>query len=59
LSERRGSRRLEEAAERLGEMLRSDNLATAEWADSVIKRHILPEPSKHVPFPYLLTLPYD
>ena len=26
--ERRGSRRLEEAAERLGEMLRSDNLPT-------------------------------
>ena len=51
--ERRGSQRLEEAAERLGEMLRSDNPATAEWADAVIKRHILPERSKHVPSPYL------
>lgn len=47
--ERRGSRRLEEAAERLGEMLRADNLKTAEWADGVIKRHILAEPSKHLP----------
>lgn len=56
--ERRGSRRLEEAAERLGEMLRSDNLKTAMWADEVIKRHILPEPSKHAEFPYLFT-PYD
>jgi hypothetical protein len=38
--------RLVEAAERLGEMLRSDNLP-AMWADEVIKRHILPEMSKH------------
>jgi hypothetical protein len=39
--------RLVEAAERLGEMLRSNNLDTAMWADEVIKRHILPETSKH------------
>jgi hypothetical protein len=51
--------RLEEAAERLGAMLRSNNLATAEWANDVIKRHILPEPSKHVPFPYLTHVPYE
>ena len=43
----RGGARLIEAAERLGEMLRSDNLRTAMWADEVIKRHILPETSKH------------
>lgn len=43
----RGSARLVEAAERLGEMLRSDNLRSAMWADEVIKRHILPETSKH------------
>jgi hypothetical protein len=43
----RRSVRLVEAAERLGEMLRSDNLETAIWADEVIKRHILPETSKH------------
>jgi hypothetical protein len=36
-----------EAAVRLGEMLRSDNLESAMWADEVIKRHILPETSKH------------
>jgi hypothetical protein len=41
--EPRRSRRLEEAAERLGEMLRSDNLQTAMWADELMKRHILPE----------------
>ena len=29
------------------DMLRSDNLRTAMWADEVIKRHILPETSKH------------
>ena len=40
-------------------MLRSDNLATAEWADSVIKKHILPEKSKHAPFPFLTHVPYD
>jgi hypothetical protein len=45
--ERRSSARLVEAAQRLGEMLRSDNLETAIWADEVIKRHILPETSKH------------
>jgi hypothetical protein len=28
-------------------MLRSHNLRTAMWADEVIKRHILPEISKH------------
>jgi hypothetical protein len=44
---RRGSARLIEAAERLGEMLRSGNLETAIWADELIKRHILPETSKH------------
>jgi hypothetical protein len=44
---RRGSVRLVEAAERLGEMLRSNNLESAMWADEVIKRHILPETSKH------------
>ena len=43
----RSSARLVEAAERLGEMLRSDNLESAMWADEVIKRHILPETSKH------------
>jgi hypothetical protein len=43
----RGSTRLVEAAERLGELLRSDNLQTAMWADELIKRHILPETSKH------------
>ena len=43
----RGGARLIEAAERLGEMLRSDNLKSAMWADEVIKRHILPETSKH------------
>ena len=43
----RSSARLVEAAQRLGEMLRSDNLQTAMWADEVIKRHILPETSKH------------
>ena len=43
----RSSARLIEAAERLGEMLRSDNLKSAMWADEVIKRHILPETSKH------------
>jgi hypothetical protein len=43
----RGSTRLIEAAQRLGEMLRSDNLKSAMWADEVIKRHILPETSKH------------
>jgi hypothetical protein len=58
-SERRGSRRLEEAAERLGEMIRSDNVATAMWADAVIKRHILPERSKHVAFPFLTHVPYE
>jgi hypothetical protein len=58
LNERRGSKRLEEAAQRLGELLRSDRLETAEWADTVIKKHILPEPSKHLPFPYMKR-PYD
>jgi hypothetical protein len=43
----RTSVRLVEAAERLGEMLRSDNLESAMWADEEIKRHILPETSKH------------
>ena len=43
----RGGARLIEAAERLGEMLRSDNLESAIWADEVIKRHVLPETSKH------------
>jgi hypothetical protein len=58
LNEGRGSKRLEEAAERLGRLLRSNNMATAMWADSVIKRHILPEPAKHLPFPYMKR-PYD
>jgi hypothetical protein len=58
LNERRGSKRLEEAAERLGELLRSNNMETAMWADGVIKQHILPEPSKHLPFPYMKR-PYD
>jgi len=54
LNERRGSKRLEEAAERLlGQLLRSNNMETAMWADSVIKQHILPEPAKHLPFPYM------
>jgi hypothetical protein len=39
--ERRGSLRLIEAAQRLGEMLRSEDLRTAEWADSVVSKHIL------------------
>jgi hypothetical protein len=43
----RGNVRLVEAAEWLGEMLRSDNLKSAMWADDVIRRHILPETSKH------------
>jgi hypothetical protein len=43
----RSSARLVEAAVRLGELLRSDNLESAMWADEVIKRHILPETSKH------------
>ncbi len=46
--EGRDSRRLEEAAERLGELLRSDNLETAMWADAVLRRCI-GEPSKHLP----------
>jgi hypothetical protein len=40
------------------ELLRSNNMETAMWADSVIKQHILPEPSKHLPFPYMKR-PYD
>lgn len=40
----RGSVRLEEAAARLGEMLRSDNLETAMWADDVLKRHVGEKP---------------
>ena len=49
LNEHRGSKRLEEAVERLGQLLRSNNMETAMWADSVIKEHILSEPSKHLP----------
>ena len=49
---------LEEAAERLSQLLRSNNMETAMWADSVIKQHILPEPEKHLPFPYMKR-PYD
>jgi hypothetical protein len=33
-------------------------METAMWADSVIKHHILPEPAKHLPFPYMKR-PYD
>jgi hypothetical protein len=44
----RSSARLVEAAERLGEMLRSDNLRTAMWADNVVSRYILGESSKWV-----------
>jgi hypothetical protein len=33
-------------------------METAMWADSVIKQHILPEPAKHLPFPYIKR-PYD
>ena len=58
LNERRGSKRLEEAAARLGQLLRSNNMETAMWADRVIKQHILPEPSKHLPFPYMKR-PYE
>jgi hypothetical protein len=39
--ERRGSARLIEAAQRLGELLRSDDVRTAMWADSVVSEHIL------------------
>jgi hypothetical protein len=39
-------------------LLRSNNIETAMWADSVIKQHILPEPTKHLPFPYMKR-PYD
>jgi hypothetical protein len=58
LNERRGSKRLEEAAQRLGELLRSERLETAEWADTIIKKHILSEPAKHLPFPYMKP-PYE
>jgi hypothetical protein len=44
----RSSARLVEAAERLGEMLRSDNLRTAMWADHVVSRYILGESSRWV-----------
>jgi hypothetical protein len=37
----RGSARLVEAAQRLGEMLRSENVRTAMWADNVVSEHIL------------------
>jgi hypothetical protein len=57
-NERRGSKRLEEAAERLGQLLRSNNMETAMWADGVITQHILPEPTRHLPFPYMKRL-YD
>lgn len=43
---------------KLGQLLRSDNMETAMWADSVIKQHILPEPARHLPFPYMKH-PYD
>lgn len=39
--DRRSSERLVEAAKRLGEMLRSDDLRAAQWADSVVSEHIL------------------
>jgi len=35
------SERLVEAAQRLGEMLRSENLRTAMWADQIVSKHIL------------------
>ncbi|MGH3052962.1 MAG: hypothetical protein ACRDM8_08395 [Gaiellaceae bacterium] len=37
----RSSARLVEAAQRLGEMLRSDNVRSAMWADTVVSEHIL------------------
>ena len=37
----RGSIRLVEAAQRLGEMLSSENLRTAMWADTVVSEHIV------------------
>ena len=46
--EHRSSARLVEAAERLGEMLRSENLRTAMWADSVVSRYIFGESSTRV-----------
>jgi hypothetical protein len=58
LNERRGSKRLEEAAQRLGELLRSERLDGAEWADTIIKKHLLPAPAKHLSFPYMKR-PYD
>jgi hypothetical protein len=44
----RSSARLVEAAQRLGEMLRSENLRTAMWADNVVSEHILGERPKFV-----------
>jgi hypothetical protein len=38
--EGRGSERLEQAAKRLGELLRSDDIDEAMWADDVLRRHI-------------------
>jgi hypothetical protein len=29
-------------------MLRGDNIKTAMWANDVIRRHVIPEPPKHV-----------
>lgn len=40
-NDHRSSERLVEAAQRLGEMLRSENLRTAMWADQVVSKHIL------------------
>ena len=45
----RGSIRLVEAAQRLGEMRRSENIRTAVWADSVVSEHILGQPARFVP----------
>ena len=42
----RGSAPLIEAAQRLGEMLHSDNVRTAQWADNVVSRHILDQPPR-------------
>jgi hypothetical protein len=47
--DQRGSARLVEAAQRLGEMLRSENLRTAMWADTVVSKHILGQPPRFAP----------
>ena len=45
----RGSVRLVEAAQRLGEMLRSNNVRTAMWADNVVSEHILGQARRFAP----------